>query len=125
MNNSHSSSLSPLTSREVTPNSDVGQSCETPLHISLQASVSSPGALTQEACSLENIPTTNNPRPFAAQMGDKAEYWADGNGDLLILKFPARLNAHGMYTRIGPYFSLPDSGVSSPTYINCNIKQDH
>ena len=69
--------------------------------------------------------TTNNPWPLAAQMGDKAEYWADGNGDLLILKFPARLNAHGMYTRIGPYFSLPDSGVSSTIYINCHIELDH
>ncbi|KAG2039383.1 hypothetical protein BDR03DRAFT_847636, partial [Suillus americanus] len=52
------------------------------------------------------IPVKNNPRPLSVLMGDKADYWANGSGNLLHLKFPARLDFHGKYSHLGPYFSL-------------------
>ncbi|KAG1722079.1 uncharacterized protein EDB91DRAFT_1256234 [Suillus paluster] len=48
-------------------------------------------------------------------MGNKAEYWVNGSGNLLHLKFPARLDFHSKYSHLGPYFSLPDSGLDLTT----------
>jgi hypothetical protein len=112
------SPLSPLTSWDPTPFEndtiptpfeDDGVPNETPLYHCLQAYVTTPGALTAEVC--DSVPFANNPRPMSMQMGDKAEYWADTDGELLVFKFPAILNVNGMYTRIGPYFGMPASGV--------------
>ncbi|KAG1869159.1 hypothetical protein C8R48DRAFT_771323 [Suillus tomentosus] len=103
------SPLSPLTSRDPTPVDNETGPTKTPLYRCLQAYMSSSGALTAEVC--DSVPFANNPRPMSIQMGDKAEYWADKDGDLLVFKFPAILDVNGMYTRIGPYFGMPDSGL--------------
>lgn len=92
----------PTPQREVT---------ETPLYKSLLYSVRSPGALTVDAASETNIPLENNPRPLRTFMNDNAEYWVDGSGSLLRMKFPARLDLNGQYSRVGPYFNLPHTGV--------------
>ncbi|KAG2741941.1 hypothetical protein P692DRAFT_20821997 [Suillus brevipes Sb2] len=110
-----SSPLSPLPSREVTP--AVASAATTPsplppspLYLSLLGCVTSHGAFTQDIAE-QHIPMENNPRPLTARMGDKAEYWVDQSGDVLHLKFPARLDFEGQWCRLGPYFSLPDSGL--------------
>ncbi|KAG2108185.1 uncharacterized protein F5147DRAFT_652908 [Suillus discolor] len=64
-----------------------------------------------DACSYKNIPEENNPHPLRRQMGDKAEYWVNGFGELLHMKFMARLDYHGQYSHLGPYFNLFDSGI--------------
>jgi hypothetical protein len=107
-----SSPLSWPPSREGSPTNDSNKLTTSPLYLSLLASVSSAGAVTKEAVGEKNIPMENNPRPLLTQMGDKAEYWVNGSGDLLRLKFPVRLDFHGHYSHLGPYFNLPDSGVS-------------
>ncbi|KAG1890352.1 hypothetical protein F4604DRAFT_1673776 [Suillus subluteus] len=63
------------------------------------------------ACGYENIPKENNPHHLQWQMGDKAEYWVNGVGELLHMKFVARLNYHGQFSQLGPYFNLFDSGI--------------
>jgi hypothetical protein len=78
--------------------------------MSLLGCVTSQGAFTQEVVE-QYIPLENNPRPLSARMGDNAEYWVDQSGDVLHLKFPAKLDFNGQWCRLGPYFSLPDSGV--------------
>ncbi|KAG2336261.1 hypothetical protein BDR05DRAFT_953486 [Suillus weaverae] len=110
-----SSPLSWPPSREGSPVSEGTKLTTSPLHISLLASVKSAGALTEEAVGEKNIPVENNPRPLSVLMGDKAEYWVNGSGNLLCLKFPARLDFHGKYSHLGPYFSLPDSGLDLTT----------
>ncbi|KAG1862144.1 hypothetical protein F4604DRAFT_1494811, partial [Suillus subluteus] len=57
------------------------------------------------------IPLENNPHPLCTFMNDSAEYWVDGSGSLLHMKFPARLDLNGQYSRIGPYFNMPSTGV--------------
>ncbi|KAG2137451.1 uncharacterized protein EDB93DRAFT_1106643 [Suillus bovinus] len=52
----------------------------------IMQSVKSAGALTKEAVGEKNIPVENNPHPLSILMGDKAEYWVNGSGDLLHLK---------------------------------------
>ncbi|KAG2149784.1 hypothetical protein BD769DRAFT_1381529 [Suillus cothurnatus] len=106
-----SSPLSWPPSHEGSPTNDSNKLTTSPLYLSLLASVSSAGAVTKEAVGEKNIPMENNPRPLLTQMGDKAEYWVNGSGDLLCLKFPARLDFHGHYSHLGPYFNLPDSGL--------------
>lgn len=93
------------------PSEDEIEEARSPLYISLLGSALSRGAFTADACSEENIPVQNNPRPLRRLMGDKAEYWVNGSGDLLHMKFVARLDFHGQYSRLGPYFNLFDSGV--------------
>ncbi|KAG1829123.1 hypothetical protein EV424DRAFT_1344380 [Suillus variegatus] len=93
------------------PSEDEIEEARSPLYISLLGSALSRGAFTADACSEENIPVQNNPRPLRRLMGDKAEYWVNGSGDLLHMKFVARLDFHGQYSRLGPYFNLFDSGI--------------
>ncbi|KAG1779376.1 hypothetical protein EV702DRAFT_1195340 [Suillus placidus] len=95
------------------PSDDEVEVAKTPLYISLLGCALSHGALTVDACSYDNIPEENNPRPLRRQMGDKAEYWVNGVGELLHLKFMARLDYRGQYSCLGPYFNLFDSGVSA------------
>jgi hypothetical protein len=95
------------------PSEDELEVTRSPLYISLLGCALSRGALTVDACNYENIPEENNPRPLHRVMGDKAEYWVNGVGDLLHMKFMARLDYHGHYSRLGPYFNLFDSGVCS------------
>lgn len=90
---------------------DEVEELKSPLYISLLASTLSRGAFCADSCGYENIPEENNPRPLRRQMGDKAEYWLNGIGELLIMKFPARLEFNGQFSRLGPYFNLFDSGV--------------
>jgi hypothetical protein len=111
-----SSPLSELPSREATPTVTSAATTPSPLqpsplYLSLLGCVTSRGAFTQDIAE-QHIPMENNPRPLTARMGDKAEYWVDQSGDVLHLKFPARLDFQGQWCRLGPYFSLPDSGVS-------------
>jgi len=96
------------------PLEDEVEEPKSPLYISLLGSALSRGAFTEDACSYENIPEENNPCPLRRQMGDKAEYWVNGVGELLHMKFVARLEFRGQYSRLGPYFNLFDSGVRSP-----------
>jgi len=96
-----------MTSDPATPLPEV----HNPLYVSLLASVASPGAVTLDMVT-KNIATENNPRPLKTKMDDGAEYWVDNRGELLTLKFPARLDYAGKYSRLGPYFNLPDTGVS-------------
>ncbi|KAG2146619.1 hypothetical protein DEU56DRAFT_704310, partial [Suillus clintonianus] len=70
--------------------------------------------LTAEAASQKNIPFENNPRPLRTFMNDSAEYWVDAGGSLLRMKFPARLDLTGQYSRTGPYFNMPHTGVRWP-----------
>jgi hypothetical protein len=44
-------------------------------------------------------------------MGDKAEYLVNGVGELLHMKFVTKLDYHGQYSHLGPYFNLFDSRV--------------
>ncbi|KAG1883972.1 hypothetical protein F4604DRAFT_1919778 [Suillus subluteus] len=110
-----SSPLSWPPSREGSPVSEGAKLTTSLLYISLLASVKSAGSLTEEAVGEKNIPVENNPRPLLVLMGDKAKYWVNGSGDLLRLKFPARLDFHGKYSHLGPYFSLLDSGLDLTT----------
>ncbi|KAG2750137.1 hypothetical protein P692DRAFT_20874652 [Suillus brevipes Sb2] len=103
--------LTPVPSREVTPD-DVCASPASPLLTSLLGCVTSSGAFTQQVVE-QHIPMENNPRPLSARMGDNAEYWVDQSGDILHLKFPAKLDFGGQWSRLGPYFSLPDSGLDA------------
>jgi hypothetical protein len=63
------------------------------LYISLLGSVLLQSAFTMDACSYENIPKEN------------------GVGELLHMMFVIKLDYHGQYSRLGPYFNLFDSGV--------------
>ncbi|KAG1879741.1 hypothetical protein F4604DRAFT_1679335 [Suillus subluteus] len=62
--------------------------------------------------SYENIPEENNPCPLRRQMGDKTEYWVNGVGELLHMKLITRLDYHGQYSHLGPYFNLFNSGIN-------------
>jgi hypothetical protein len=104
------SPLTPVPSREGTPEEVSAPTTASPLHKCLLGCVTSPGAFTQDVVE-QHIPMENNPRPLSARMGDNAEYWVDQSGDVLHLKFPAKLDFGGQWCRLGPYFSLPDSGV--------------
>ncbi|KAG2357572.1 hypothetical protein BDR07DRAFT_1380052 [Suillus spraguei] len=44
-------------------------------------------------------------------MNDSAEYWVDGGGSLLCLKFPARLDLSGQFNHICPYLNMPSTGL--------------
>jgi hypothetical protein len=66
---------------------------KSPLYISQLGSVLLQGAFTMDACSYENIPKEN------------------GVGELLHMKFVMKLDYHGQYSCLGPYFNLFDSGV--------------
>ena len=102
-----------MTSDPVTPSPEV----HNPLYVSLLASVASPGAVMLDMVT-NNIATKNNPRPLKMKMDDRAEYWVDNRGELLTLKFPARLDYAGKYSRLGPYFNLLDTGVSRSSSMN-------
>ncbi|KAG1824205.1 hypothetical protein EV424DRAFT_1294639, partial [Suillus variegatus] len=67
--------------------------------------------LTAEAASKKNIPLDNNPHPLRTFMNDSAEYWVNGSGSLLHMKFPARLDLNGQYSCIGLYFNMPHTGL--------------
>jgi len=99
-----------MASDPATPSTEV----HSPLYVSLLASVSSPGAVMLDMVT-NNIATENNPRPLKTKMDDGAEYWVDNRGELLTLRFPARLDYAGKYSRLGAYFNLPDTGVSGPS----------
>jgi hypothetical protein len=77
----------------VTPD-DVCASPASPLLTSLLGCVTSSGAFTQQVVK-QHILMENNPRPLSARMGDNAEYWVDQSGDILHLKFPAKLDFGG------------------------------
>ncbi|KIK37429.1 hypothetical protein CY34DRAFT_15699 [Suillus luteus UH-Slu-Lm8-n1] len=81
------------------------------LYVFLLGSVLSPGAFFEGASGYNNIPEENNPRPLQQRMGDKAEYWVNGFGDILHIKFVARFYFHGQFSCLGPYFNLFDSGI--------------
>lgn len=102
--------VTPESSRPSTPTPEM-EVVESPLYKSLLYSVRSPGALTADAASQKNIPFENNPRPLRTFMNDSAEYWVDAGGSLLRMKFPARLDLTGQYSRTGPYFNMPHTGV--------------
>ncbi|KAG1873161.1 hypothetical protein F4604DRAFT_1925654 [Suillus subluteus] len=93
------------------PSQDKVEVTKSPLYISLLSCALSHGAFTTDACSYESIPEENNPRPLQQQMGDKAEYWVNRVGEFLHMKFMARLDYHGQYSHLGPYFNLFDSGI--------------
>ncbi|KAG2138733.1 uncharacterized protein EDB93DRAFT_1106302 [Suillus bovinus] len=76
------------------PSEDKIEEARSLLYISLLGSVLSHGAFIADACSEENIP---------------AEYWVNGSGDLLHMKFVVRLDFYGQYSRLGPYFNLFNS----------------
>ncbi|KAG1873152.1 hypothetical protein F4604DRAFT_776883 [Suillus subluteus] len=106
-----STPTTPVSSRASTPTPDL-EVVESPLYKSLLYSVRSPGALTVDAATEKNIPLENNPRPLRTFMNDSAEYWVDGSGSLLRMKFPARLDqVNGQYSRIGLYFNMPSTGL--------------
>ena len=88
-----------------------------PLYVSLLASVASPGVVTLDMVT-KNIATENNPCPLKTKMDNGAEYWVDNRGELLTLRFPARLDYAGKYSRLGPYFNLPETGVSRSSSTN-------
>ena len=49
----------------------------------------------------------NNPRAVhASPHSDGALHFVDQNGDVLGIGFPAYLDVHGKYARIGPYFNM-------------------
>ncbi|KAI6014936.1 hypothetical protein EDC04DRAFT_2903816 [Pisolithus marmoratus] len=72
--------------------------------------------------SIENICTTlksisddlaveNNPHPLHNVMQNSAEYWVMNNGNLWHLKFIAKLDTTGHFTKMGPYFNLQTGGI--------------
>ncbi|KAI5980528.1 hypothetical protein EDC04DRAFT_2917868 [Pisolithus marmoratus] len=72
--------------------------------------------------SVENICTTlksisddlaveNNPRPLRNVMRNSAEYWVANDGNLWHLKFIAKLDTTGHFTKMGPYFNLQTGGI--------------
>lgn len=82
----------------------------TPLWFSLLEVADNTLALSQAV--VESIAKDNNPRPLRQLMRDGAEYWVKSTGDLLCIRFPARVDRNGMYGRLGPYFNIPPMGVS-------------
>ncbi|KAI6109343.1 hypothetical protein EV401DRAFT_2212673 [Pisolithus croceorrhizus] len=61
---------------------------------------------------ISSIAEENNPCPLHTLMQDSAEYWVKSTGDILHVRFPARVDQNGQYGRIGPYFNLPSTGIS-------------
>jgi hypothetical protein len=51
---------------------------------------------------LKNNPQLLNDSPY----NDGSLHWVNKNNELLCMAFPAVLNLHGRYSKIGPYFSL-------------------
>ncbi|KAG2352757.1 hypothetical protein BDR07DRAFT_1383929 [Suillus spraguei] len=98
--------ITPMPSQSLTPTLET-EVVKLPLYKSLLYSVRLPGALTADAVDEKNIPLENNPHFLHTFMNDSVEYWVDGSGSLLHMKFPARLNLNGQYSHIGPYFNMP------------------
>ena len=86
-------------------------SAPTPLYISLFHSATKGGCCTPETI-LDALAESNNPRPMRTMMGDSAKYWAAKDGTPLHLKFLAKLDLSGQFSKIGAYFNLSDNGVS-------------
>ena len=55
----------------------------------------------------------NNPHPLRNVMRDSAEYWVTNDGEVWHLKFIAKLDTTGHFTKLGPYFNLQTGGVSA------------
>jgi len=81
-----------------------------PLWFSLLEVAEDPLALSQAV--VEPIAKDNNPCPLRQLMRDRAEYWVKSTGDLLHIRFPAKVDRNGLYGRLSPYFNLPSTGVS-------------
>ncbi|KAH0827359.1 hypothetical protein J3R83DRAFT_4003 [Lanmaoa asiatica] len=47
-------------------------------------------------------------------MSDSAEYWATKDGTVMHLKFLAKLDLSGQFSKIGAYFNLGDSEIEIP-----------
>jgi hypothetical protein len=83
-----------------------------PLYQSLLAAVDLPKTAKQEW--LETVADfQSNPRLLnKAPYNDGALHWVDNGGHVLGLGFPAILDRHGKYGRLGPYFNMAgDQGV--------------
>jgi hypothetical protein len=61
----------------------------------------------------------NNPRAVhTSPHNDGALHFVDHNGEVLGIGFPAYLDVHGKYARIGPYFNMAtEQGVKVSLYL--------
>ncbi|KAI6025293.1 hypothetical protein PISMIDRAFT_9532 [Pisolithus microcarpus 441] len=82
---------------------------ESVLWTSLLHIVQAPDAVCDDL--IGSIAEENNPRPLRTLMRDNAEYWVKSTGDLLHVRFPAKVDRSGQYGRLGPYFNLPTTGL--------------
>jgi hypothetical protein len=63
-----------------------------------------------------------NPRVMSTPpYNDGALYWVNNNNQVLSLVFPAVLDLHGKYSRLGPYFSLVGEKVNN--HFLCSITE--
>jgi len=58
----------------------------------------------------DDVPSEDQPRPLKG-MPDAADYFVR-KGRPLIMTFPAEVDLCGNYSRLGPYFSLPENSVN-------------
>ena len=61
----------------------------------------------------EGIPTNNQPRRLAS-MPDAADYFVRGTKQPLSMVFPAQIDLRGNYSRLLPYFNLPETVMNLP-----------
>src|ERR1700722_100664 len=64
----------------------------------------------------DNVPSERQPRTLKG-MVDYAEYFVRKDTDPLVMTFPAEIDYHGKYSRMAPYFNLPQSVFPFYTYI--------
>lgn len=60
---------------------------------------------------METVVTSNNPQPLKYVIPDNADYWVKSTGEALAMRFPAKIDRCGQFSRLGPYFNLPFNGV--------------
>ena len=111
-----SASPDTLPSRPSSPNREPTPSNiyeKTPLYQSLLAAVEMP--LSAKPKWLETVADfSNNPRTIPRPpYNDGMFHFVSNNGDVLGIGFPAVLDLHGKYGRLGPYFNMAtEQGVN-------------
>jgi hypothetical protein len=105
--------------RELSPADVEGRS---PLYQSLMAALDMPNAAKREW--LETVADfKNNPRALhLPPYNDGALHFVDKDGYILPISFPAVLDLHGRYARLGPYFNMTsEHGIKVTTSVDiCN-----
>lgn len=90
---------------------------KTPLYQSLVAAIEMRNTANNEwlkkVADFDNNPRLIHERPY----DDNALHWVNKEGHVIPIAFPATLDIHGHYSRLGPYFNMEQGPkVSTLTY---------